>query len=335
MKMKNSYNTYFVTLTPRQLFFFGREQEGTADYFLKGSYFPQQTALLGLVRHQILLQNNLMENNKIKENTEAAKWIGEKSFEWNSKEISFGKIDSISPCYLVDPKSKFLPFHSSYCNHLLKIGDNYYLKDFDPKKYYPETWMSIDKSKPITVSEIISEIIKPGIEKNYKGKTEESDKSFYKQVWLKMKRGYSFGFYITINEEVKFKSADVTFGKESSSFQMEVSKPVNVIDKFTDTEEPTALMLLSDTYVEENLISLCEFAVTDTVPFRNFVSNTSNKTDYYKLNKGNSKSETRLMLLKKGSVFYGNIPSVELAINDQKHFKKAGFNHYHLLNINY
>ena len=51
--------TYFVTLTPRQLFFFGGEQGETADYYLKGSFIPQQTALLGLVRHQVLLQNRL------------------------------------------------------------------------------------------------------------------------------------------------------------------------------------------------------------------------------------------------------------------------------------
>lgn len=344
----SNLKTYFVTLTPRQLFFFGGEQGETADYFLKGSYLPQQTALLGLVRHQILLQNNLMENNRIKDDTEAAKWIGAQSFEFNKPNITFGKIDKISACYLVrnseGVQTKFLPFHQTYCSKIKRLGTNFYLTDYDPKKDYPEVWKSVDKNESVTIEEIISEVTKPGVDKNYKGKTEDGDKAYYKQVWLKMKKKeFSFGFYVTLADDVAFNTNEVGFGKENAAFLMEVSAPLEKIESFSDVDAPTTLLLTSDTYVEEDIITKADFAVTDTVPFRNIVSPTSASTDYYKIDKtqnpsNNRKSAVRLLLLKKGSVFYcknESLNAIKTAINNQKHFQKIGYNHYHLFNINY
>jgi len=337
--------TYFVKLTPRQLFFFGGEQGETADYFLKGNSLPQQTALMGLVRHQILLQNNLMDNNRIKNDVDAADWIGLKSFEWDNKTILFNKIFNISPCYLVSEsegnRTLLLPYCQAYCNYLKKLSDNYYLPSYDPKIQYSDVWMPLDKSNPIKLDDIITEVIKPGVDKNYTGKTEEDDKAYFKQVWLKLKKGYSFGFYITLDPEVNFQTAEVNFGKENSAFKMEVSN--SPLKNFSNETNPTALLLTSDTYVEENIIAKADFAVINTIPFRNITSSTTNKTNYYQIDKtgagtNNRKSSVRLLLLKRGSIFYGKngkIASIIKAIDEQKHFKNIGYNHYHLLNITY
>lgn len=345
--MSNS-KTIFVTLTPRQLFFFGGEQGQTADYFLRGSFIPQQTALLGLVRHQVLLQNELLEHGTIKDDEEAIKWIGAGSFEYN-KTQSFGKIHSISPCYLVKKCTegrifKYLPYHQSYCSNIQHLGNNYYLPDFDPKGYYPDVWKPLDKSQTICNQDsIYSEVINPGVDKNYEGKTEDDDDAYYKQVWLKMRKGFAFGFYVTLEESVVLEDADVTFGKEGSPFFMKVSDPVNMPDEFEEEDNPTALMLISDAYVKEDIISEADFAITDTVPFRNIVSSTSGETNYYQIDKtgsetNNRKSAVRLLLLKKGSVFYAKndrLNNIRKELDNHKSFRIIGYNHYHLLKINY
>lgn len=344
--------TVFVTLTPRSLFFFGGEQGDTADYYLKGSFMPQQTAMFGFVRHQVLLQNRLMDDNKIINDEDAAKWIGNKSFEYNNTDQTFGKVKSISPCYLVKSENgtieKYLPFYQPYCNTLQILDGNFFFPDFNPKEHYPDKWVSLlHKEKSVANIDaekwVYKEVVKPGVDKNYYGETERGDDAYYKQVWLQMQKGFAFGFYLTVDTDVNFKDADVTFGKESSSFKMVVSEPVSVIDKFDDAAEPNALMLTSDAYVNEDVLSLVDFAVTDTIPFRNIVSPVSSKVDYSRIDKNrseslNKKSKVRLLLLKRGSVFYaknGNLNALKTAIDKHQNFKNIGYNHYHLPNIKY
>lgn len=325
--------TYFITLTPQQLFFFGGEQGEKADYFLKGSFIPQQTALLGLVRHQILLQNKLMNNNKIIDNNEAVNWIGSSSFEYN-KESKFGKIDSISPCYLVKDdgvQKKYLPSYPSYIDGLKKSGDNYFLPNYDPKVHYPTTWRELGGNGILTEQDCVEEVERIGVDKNYSGKTEND--SFFKQIWLKMRKGISFGFYLTITDDVELSNAMVTFGKESSPFFMQVQEMS--IECVKDAEVPNAIVLISDAFVSENLLGQIDFAVCDTVPFRNIVNPTSGNHNYY----GVHKSPVHLQLLRRGSIFLftgNNFSSIYTKLQEEfRQFIKIGYNKFQLIKIEY
>ncbi|MFK1829260.1 type III-B CRISPR module-associated Cmr3 family protein [Bacteroides fragilis] len=55
---------YLITLTPMDWFFFGGERtldDGkSADYISHSNKFPQQSALLGMIRYQLLKQHNLL-----------------------------------------------------------------------------------------------------------------------------------------------------------------------------------------------------------------------------------------------------------------------------------
>ncbi len=326
--------TYFVKLTPMQLFFFGGEQGITADYYLKGSFFPQQTALLGLVRHQVLVQNHLLRNNIIRDDAVAADWIGKKSFEFD-KENCFEKVVNLSPCYLVKTKEdllvKYLPYYQPYAKGITKVDANFFLPEFDPKNNYPDIWVSVDKQESIYNKNdfIFKEVERIGVDRNYSGTTQ--DKSFFKQLWLKMTEGFSFGFYVTIGADVKFTTNHVLFGKESASFLMEVAE--EQIEEFADEAAPTALLLTSDAYVSKDIISSCDFAVTDTVPFRNIINITSKNNNYY----GLQKSIVRLQLFKRGSLFFSknNLTDIKVAINSHANFRTIGYNHFHLVNIPY
>ena len=326
--MKNK--TYFITLTPQQLFFFGGEQGDKADYYLKGSFIPQQTALLGLVRHQVLIQNNLLQENKIVNDADAVSWIGAKSFEYN-KDNDFVKIRSISPCYLVwddEVQEKYLPTHQNFIHGIKQLGEHYFLPNYNPKEHYSAIWKDINTGNIISEANCYEEVERIGVDKNYSGKTEND--SFFKQIWLKMKKGYSFGFYLTLSDDVIFSNADVTFGKESSPFLMKVhdSEPPAI----KNAVAPNAIVLISDAFASDKLIGYSDFAVCDTLPFRNIVNTTSRNHKYYSVHK----SPVRLQLLKKGSVFIANednLFQMKDELNSFTNFQKIGYNHFQLITI--
>jgi CRISPR-associated protein Cmr3 len=324
--------TYQVKLTPLSSFFFGNEQGETADYYLKGNNFPQQTALLGLIRHQLLIQNNLIgSDQKITSNDNAKKLIGDSSFSFNEHN-SFGVINSVSPCFILNLHgNKYQPTLPFFAASIGKAGENYFFPNFDPKIYSSLNFISENGDQKSEDDFFYAEE-RPGIDKPYDGITKE--KAYFKQVWVKLKKGYSFGFYVTIDktrypEGVNFTDAFVTFGKESMPFKMEVAEQAITIQQ--SDRDTNAVVLLSDTYIgDADIISKCELAVTDTVSFRNILNKTSqDKKDYFNKipREGNS---IRLQLLKKGSLLFSTNKLTEIseAIDKHTNFKTIGYNHY-------
>jgi len=345
---------YFITLTPYQLYFFGGEREERADYYLKGNYWPQQTALLGMIRYQILKQNGLLENNKIKNDIEASKWIGKKSFQYNEKKQTFGKIDAISPCYIVKQTAndlkKYLSTYPEYINELKLLGENYFLLCYDHKTDYSIRWKNVDDENDILCyrrtnerhqrhgenvdnndilsnNKIFEEIERVGVDKNYDGQTDND--SFYKQVWYRMKKNFAFGFYLTVADDVKIEDADVPLGKENSAFRMKVIK--EVIPKKTLNEQGNAIVLTSDAYVNVSFLEYCKFAVCATIPFRNLINITDSTYNYCGLHK----SESRIQLLQRGSTFLAeDIRMLTKILKEETNFRKIGYNSFQIIQIN-
>src|SRR3989304_4318230 len=290
-----SLKTCVIAVIQHGLFVFVGVQGEKADYYLRGSFIPQKTALLCLIRHQVLIQNSLIKNNKIVDDSEATIWIGAKRFEYDKKN-DFGKILLISPCHLVYDdgiQKKYLPYYQSYINGIKKLGDHYFLPNYDPKEHYPTNWKEIKNNTSLNESDCYEEVERVGVDKNYSGKTEND--SFFKQIWLKMKKGYSFGFYLTITDDVVLNDADVTFGKESSPFLMKV---YNIpAESIQNANEPNAIVLISDAFVSQNFLTYSNFTVCDTVPFRNIINPTSGIHNYY----GVHKSSVRLQLDRKST----------------------------------
>jgi CRISPR type III-B/RAMP module-associated protein Cmr3 len=102
--------TYQFFITPLDKFYFGQEQHPIRrNYFMESNPFPQQTGILGLVRHFLLLSTDIIESKE--------KWdpvIGTASF--NGSKQSFGKIHSIYPCFIFNKKSGnvLFPFKDLY-----------------------------------------------------------------------------------------------------------------------------------------------------------------------------------------------------------------------------
>jgi len=327
-------NPFFIQLTPYNLYFFGGEQGEKADYFLKGNPIPQQTALLGMVRYQLLAQNNLLVNNKMVKNAE--EWIGKQSFQLykEDQEQSFGVIKKLSPCYLVHKAEKYLPVFPFYFKDVQKFDDTYYLPHYDAKKQYSLCWKNIDNDEKY-IKDFYKEVERVGVDKNYEGKIQE--KSFFKQVWNKMENDFSFGFFLELEEtvefnnessEVIFKSADVNLGKDNALFRMEIKQesfPTN-----ETVENANALYLTSDAYVNQEFLANSNFAVCDTVPFRTLNTSYETKNHY-----GEHKGIYRIQLLKRGSVFISDkIKKMTEVLDSYKNFQKIGYNTYKEIKIN-
>ena len=106
--------TYRIDLLPLGHFFFAQELiaelGNKSNYYQQSALFPQQTTLLGMLRHQLLLQHNLIPLYSGTNSQHAPDIIGNGSFLVANPtgSNSFGHIKSISPCFLSNSEELFL-----------------------------------------------------------------------------------------------------------------------------------------------------------------------------------------------------------------------------------
>jgi CRISPR-associated protein Cmr3 len=120
---------YQVDLRPMDVFFFGGEQhfgEGEdSNYFVHSNFYPQQSGVLGMLRHQLLIQNDCIP---VKGNeTKASGLIGEESYNINGEVTTYGSILNISPIFI--SKEQDLLFPEAFEYYFDKIKDKEKKKD--------------------------------------------------------------------------------------------------------------------------------------------------------------------------------------------------------------
>lgn len=104
--------TLKITLTPTGRFFFGGEtkfgdpglDKRRTTYVIHSQFFPQQTALLGMLREQLLLQNGLLRHTRerISDISAAHLLIGKTGFQISHARNDFGAIEQLSPVFIGD-----------------------------------------------------------------------------------------------------------------------------------------------------------------------------------------------------------------------------------------
>lgn len=303
---------YKVTLEPLDWFFFGGES--TFDNSVKTSYiarsnlFPQQTALLGMLRYQLLKQENLLTTNDSKPDQEKVnELIGRESFMMEVEGQSFGKIKELSPVFIErqdktsQTKTSLFPvpltygYQLDFNNHVsvylsgqeknLLINVNNGLLDY--KTY--DNYLKYQDKKGIVLysSDIFINKMIIGITKNTDYATEdgknEDDDRFFKREMVRFNNGendfFRFAFYVCLVDK-KLKEDFVYLGAERSCFKMNVEQVDstdegliqlylnNLPERNADKE---SIVLLSPTYVAdmEKLNELCRFHWSYQMPFRN------------------------------------------------------------------
>lgn len=321
---------YLITLKPLDKFFFGGEitsgASGNKNYFIKSNSFPQQTAVLGMMRKEVLIQSGIFRSDgkySSDESSRIAGFIGDKSFDIGSEKAQdFGVIKRISPVFIKNNESVFFSAPKYYLEDKSEVvlGDEtietnlsqnkvLLLKDYDPKRSFYNGFIDVYSKNLIGFNEVFKEDESVGIDKN------NSDEAFYKQVYYRLHNGCHFAFYLDLDGSFDLKDSIVQLGAETSSFKMTVEK-IDKLSKHTLSDNKR-LVLLSDAYVDMSIYEECGFAITDTVDFR-----TATFNNEYKFS---GKSSVKCTFLKRGSVLF----------SDRTEEVKAALLHQNLLKIGY
>lgn len=361
-------NNYLIRLFPEEPFFFGGEKSfGSGDgqsYFVKSNYFPQQTGLLGLLRYQLL-----KENNKLNQQDQVL--IGPESFSADKELQNFGILKTISPVFIQEGSNEvvnsFLPLSFDYCyNDMLEIvpmklkhnqtgtikqstvkfqvpeienynaknglapllieskGEKFMCFDFDKNKHDDE------------VNGIFIHETRIGILKDKTSQNEED--AFYRQEYLNLQKGFSFSFFVNIDHELT--NDLVWFGKEKTFFRMVVSKPDTSFEElFTkqtytlkNNQRSGQVILTSDAFATNDLLKVSNFSINETIDFRN-IQTPANVLNYAALDLKVSHSQEfrfrsdKYQLFKRGSVFWGDTGLIAQHL-ENNNFQQIGYNRF-------
>ena len=136
---------YFIKLKPLNPFYFGStksfdDNKGSKDYkrpyFLKGNIYPQQTAILGMLRKKVLEDNGILVENVKRNNEQKNKekeYIGKITN--NLSESTFGKIENISSVQIyIEDKPYYYYEDNKEGEKKVKFSENENLTNKNVKK---------------------------------------------------------------------------------------------------------------------------------------------------------------------------------------------------------
>jgi len=348
---------YNIKLTPIDWYFFGGEKtfgdNGIHNYYAKSNLLPQETALLGMLRFELLKAEGMIP---IKNKEKADQLVGSKSFNYQEKN-SFGKIISISPVFILkDDELLFkTPKHYPFKNKNISFENGNvsftcfsenskipFIEDFSGKEIPAESWTAVKNQ--VIHKEFDSENQKNGI---FRTKTKigitkmpaeriedvDNKNGFFKTVLCTLNPGYSFFFQAELESEKLLGSRLVYLGAERSMFNMTVEDVKDLSEKweniFESIEKKTdELIFISDAFVDSKVLSLCKFAWIDTVPFRNLTR--TNKVDGNYASLGANEKSCRYNLIRRGSVLFFDEGKKEDIVNliDNSNLQTVGYNRY-------
>lgn len=347
---------YLVRLKPIENFFFGNERSFGYDnedksYIVKSNFLPQQTSILGMLRKEVLVKSDKLNDNykySAIEKEENEKLIGAKSFDIGSNEQNFGVIKEISPIFIANGEDYYMkipkdhkkadkekvytvytPLTISGQTINTSIGSVALPIDYDGKKGISEDFINIKSKAIIAIDKIFKENERVGIEKGKGGKTEEN--AYYKIVSYKLLDNFEFVFVADINMEFHNWTNIVTVGGEGSSFRISfksIEKSfIDEINLSNGADCYTKIILLSDTYIKDDMYEYCNFAISKSVDFRNMETQINHDSKYRNDNKRFKKNNKKYRLLERGSILYtSNFERLEEKINSYKNLKKIGYN---------
>lgn len=355
-------NTYRFVLTPLDKVFFGVEKSPFTreEYYLQSRYFPQQTTLLGFLRHWLLLQSGQISQSRSTWDT----LIGSESFNASTGQ-TFGTIQRISPLSIYQktpaqdlyfardsgqlqlqaapgkvqisfgagekPSEGFALFSNEkeYYQEKDYKYFNEYLTDFNGNTHKVE-----DKKQEVDKKAIFIKDVKPGITKNYAG--EAKTEGYFKVEYYRMKAGFAYSFLAAFDANTIhpnwLEPTFMRFGGDSSMVRVEV-QPADSWENFQGTGN--IFVALCDAAVSNDIYEDCQAWVTDTLPFRNMRTTTQDKDfsrrpsrQWFLRNATQLNANESRVLLKRGSILIANDATALQAKLTNPVFETIGYNHF-------
>ncbi len=268
---------YMVRLKPIGCYYFGGETtlgEGTAqNYYVKSNLLPQVSALVGIIRYEILRQNRLLSYDINQKDTlaQVKRLIGSRGFCMGDSSKTFGIIQRLSPLFIenqaegefytplpldygleIQLRSEVNCSFSAYANNA-KVADiiGYNAKDYDNYTY----WISGNGNK-LRTDELFYTKEQVGITKN--GRAENDKDAFFKMILIGLNDAYNFAFILETSEPVaEVRQGVCALGGNRSMFQMNLTaldvhkEPSDFCDYFQSLKKKGRLLLLGDAYLTD------------------------------------------------------------------------------------
>ncbi len=305
---------YLVTLKPLEPFLFGGDNtfgELGDNYIVHSRMFPQQTALLGMIQKEIMLQDGILTRKRKGEwvdkayQKRAIELVGKDKFDiLLEKKQDFKSIQSISALFL----KKGSDFY-------IKKADTGMLEQYDPKEDIFDNFVCIQTGATKTSKKIFEEIVQTG---NKKGGEENS---LFKKTSYQLLDGFTFAFFLETSFELT--ESIVCLGADRSRFKLTVLKEPTQSLEYKNFEN-NHLVLLSDSLITIPIEECCEEAITSEISFRHLqlkrVEEGDKKKNIF------AKSGTTY-LYEKGSVFIDPTDKLITDLNNTN-LQQIGYNKY-------
>lgn len=317
---------YLITLKPLEPYMFGGDQtfgalgdKEAGSYIAHSRKYPQQTALLGMLRKEIMTQAGVLTRKRKGEwvdkprHAKAVELVGDTPFDMRARSLpDLGAIEMIGPIFLYKEGKAVIP-KADIDSYPYEAGEDTRsgkLKGYHAKIDIYDNYIATDGSRKYKASEIFLPYEQTG---NKKGAEENS---LFKKIGYKLADGFLFAFHIDSSYPIE--SAMVALGADGSRFWMDVLEDTSSLE-YTDANG--YLTLMSDAYITVDIREHTRFAITREISHRNLISKKSIRQKY-----PFGKSET-LYLYEKGSVFIEPDEILKENLNN-KNLQKIGYNIY-------
>ena len=309
---------YLVTLSPLEPFLFGGDNtfgklgdEINGTYLVKSRQFPQQSAILGMLKKEIMTQNNLLTRQlkgewvEPKNKQKAENLVGVEKFDIFSKSIqNFGKIKNISPMFFIKNDEIFIK----------KVDiDSFDFEDGVLKGYKTKIDIYDNFINIATNAKLTSDKFFKPIEKTANKKGGEENSLFKKTSYL-LNDNFKFAFYLDCDCDLK--NSIITLGADRSSFKMEVKEDNSTLNY---EDKKAYLTLISDAYITLSLKDNCDFAISSEISYQNL----QNQKHAFKHNE--FKKSDKVYLYEKGSVIINPSQALIDDLNN-KNLQQIGYN---------
>ena len=309
---------YLVTLSPLEPFIFGGDNtfgklgdEINGTYLVKSRQFPQQSAILGMLKKEIMTQNNLLTRQlngewvEPKNKLKAENLVGFEKFDIFSKSIqNFGKIKNISPMFFIKNDEIFI---KKVDIDSFDFEDGV-LKGYKTKIDIYDNFINIATNEKLTSDKIFKPIEKTA---NKKGGEENS---LFKKTSYLLNDNFKFAFYLDCDCDLK--NSIITLGADRSSFKMEVKEDNSTLNY---EDKKAYLTLISDAYITLSLKDNCDFAISSEISYQNL----QNQKHAFKHNE--FKKSDKVYLYEKGSVIINPSQALIDDLNN-KNLQQIGYN---------
>lgn len=314
-------------------------------YFAKSERFPQQTQVLGMLRKEIMRDSDCLKLHNSGEYIVKGKKEKAHTLIGANWKNDLGKIEKISPLFLEKNEVLFVPAPYDKSLKLVKTDGTSFINGRKSDKSYAFEVEKTEKNEMfgakdhlcydfisnqsiLNLDDIFKSFTRIGNQTlQY---TDDDEEQLYKMTAYRLKEDVAFVCFVTINEDMfdlenntEYENI-VELGGERSQFKLTITKQEQdpqyqaIYDAYG--KEENRVVLISDCYVNDEIFSHVDIALSDKVSFRTINS------DKHKFSK-----TSKCILLKKGSVFYPKENSMEAVckmIEEEKAFSAIGYNQY-------